>query len=562
VRLLAQGGMAAVWEGHDGILARSVAIKILHPHLAADQSFLERFRQEAVAAARLSHPNVVATYDAGMAGTGTAFIVMELVRGRTLRQYLGEHGALPFPMVAGIGGQIADALAHAHAAGLIHRDIKPANVLLEEIDGEEVPRAKVTDFGIAKAAEGLGADLTRTGTVLGTPKYLSPEQIEGTEPDARTDLYALGVVLFEMLTGRPPFRGATDMATAVQTLNSTPPHAREFRPDVPFGMDELVDRLLAKRPEDRPSSAAAVRQALSTTNAGGRHGAIFGPVGWENDATRTSRNGSVPPSAPSFATAATGRNEPWAGKRWQDSAAEGNGATGVLSSAADPGSTSVLAAPGARNGPGGPITGERQPTPVPAGRPSPRRRPNWPGRIVAGLVVLALVVVVMVVTGQDSGRHSSSPPATSQPPATTAPLTLQNASVFHVERNADDSAGASYAFDGDLSTSWHTDTYFTPSFGNLRKGLGLAIQLNGGHKLHQLKVYSPSDGWSAEVYAADAVPDPPSMGPWGRVLDNRARIAPGWTTFNLGGAQGSTVLLWLTYLGSANMVKVAEVQIS
>jgi hypothetical protein len=134
--------------------------------------------------------------------------------------------------------------------------------------------------------------------------------------------------------------------------------------------------------------------------------------------------------------------------------------------------------------------------------------------------------------------------------------------VFHVERDADDSAGTSYAFDGDLATSWHTDTYFTPSFGNLRKGLGLAIQLNGAHKLHQLKVYSPSDGWSAEVYAADAIPEPPSMGPWGRVLDNRGRMAPGWTTFNLTGARGSTVLLWLTYLGSANMVKVAELQIS
>jgi serine/threonine-protein kinase len=554
--------MAAVWEGHDGILARAVAIKILHPHLAADQSFLERFRQEAIAAARLSHPNVVATYDAGMAGTGTAFIVMELVRGRTLRQYLGEHGALPFAMVAGIGSQIADALTHAHAAGLIHRDIKPANVLLEETDTADVPRAKVTDFGIAKAAEGLGADLTRTGTVLGTPKYLSPEQIEGTEPDARTDLYALGVVLFEMLTGRPPFRGATDMATAVQTLNSAPPHARQFRSDVPFGMDELVDRLLAKRPEDRPSSAAAVRQALSHTNGGGgRQAAIFGPVGWESDGSRTARNGSAP-SAPTFVDASVGRNEPWGGTRWSDSAAEANGATGVFSSGADPGSTSVLSSPGARSASGGPITEDRQPTPVPAGRPAPRRRANWPGRIVAGLVVLALVVVGLVVTGQDSGRHPASPPATSQPPGTSTPLTIQNASVFHVERDADDSAGTSYAFDGDLATSWHTDTYFTPSFGNLRKGLGLAIQLNGAHKLHQLKVYSPSDGWSAEVYAADAIPEPPSMGPWGRVLDNRGRMAAGWTTFNLTGARGSTVLLWLTYLGSANMVKVAELQIS
>jgi hypothetical protein len=141
-------------------------------------------------------------------------------------------------------------------------------------------------------------------------------------------------------------------------------------------------------------------------------------------------------------------------------------------------------------------------------------------------------------------------------------LAIQNASVFHLERDADNAIGVSKAYDGDLTTGWHTDTYFTPSFGNLRRGLGLAIQLDGNHKLHQLKVYSPSEGWSAEVYVSNAIPESPSMSPWGRVLDNKARTVPGWTTFNLGGTQGSAVLLWLTYLGPAAQVRINEIQVS
>src|ERR1700737_1695549 len=151
VRPLANGGMASVWEGHDEVLSRSVAVKMLHPHLAGDHVFQERFRREAVAAARLSHPNIVATFDAGTATNGTASIVMELVRGTTLRHLLAQRGQLPFGLAVGIAIQIADALRHADGAGLVHRDIKPANVLLCDGDTGIVPRVKVTDFGIAKA---------------------------------------------------------------------------------------------------------------------------------------------------------------------------------------------------------------------------------------------------------------------------------------------------------------------------------------------------------------------------------------------------------------------------
>ena len=218
---IARGGMAEVWEGYDEVLSRPVAVKLLQAHLAEDGVFLERFRREAVTAARLAHPGMVSTFDTGV-DHGSAFIVMELVRGRTLRQLLIDQGRLEPWLAVAIARQIADAMIYAHQAGLVHRDIKPANVLLTDDEWGGL-RVKVTDFGIAKAGAALGGDLTRTGTVLGTPKYLSPEQIRGDEPDARADLYALGVVLFEMLVGSPPFVGPTDMSTAMAHLNDPAP---------------------------------------------------------------------------------------------------------------------------------------------------------------------------------------------------------------------------------------------------------------------------------------------------------------------------------------------------
>ena len=257
---IARGGMAEVWEGYDAVLSRPVAVKVLHSYLASDEVFLERFRREAITAARLAHPAVVSTYDTGYDG-GTAYIVMELVRGRTLRQMLGDQGRLePWQAVA-VARQIADALAAAHQSGLVHRDIKPANILLVE-DGLGGLRVKVTDFGIAKAGAESVRDLTRTGTVLGTPKYLSPEQIRGTDPDARADLYSLGVVLYEMLVGEAPFAGETDMATAMSHLNDRVPKVSARVRSVPAGLDKLVSDLLAKNPDRRIPSAVVLRQRL------------------------------------------------------------------------------------------------------------------------------------------------------------------------------------------------------------------------------------------------------------------------------------------------------------
>jgi serine/threonine protein kinase len=263
VRSIDRGGMAEVWEAHDEVLARPVAVKILHRHLADDDAFVERFRREAVAAARLSHPGIVATYDTG-ADDGVAFIVMELVRGRTLRRALESGPPLAPPEAVRIAAEVADALEHAHRAGLVHRDVKPGNILLCE-DASGGARVKVADFGIAKLAAG-GGDLTQTGALVGTAKYLSPEQVEGRSPDARSDVYALGVVLYEMLCGRPPFAAETELATALQHVRALPPPPRRLRAGIPPSLEGVVLRAMAKAPADRYQSAADLGAALQAVD--------------------------------------------------------------------------------------------------------------------------------------------------------------------------------------------------------------------------------------------------------------------------------------------------------
>lgn len=254
---IAQGGMATVWRGEDPLLARAVAIKTLDPRLAEDEALRVRFRREAVAAAAVAHPNIVATYDTGE-DEGVAYIVMELVEGATLRQAIDLHGALPPARAADIAAQVADALAAAHARGLVHRDVKPSNVLVQ-LDG----RIKVTDFGIAKAADQTADELTRTGSVVGTARYLAPEQLEGQPVDERADVYSLGLVLFEMLTGRAPFGADTELATAVARLTTPPPRLGDVRPDVAPGLAHVVDRALERNPDQRWPTAASMRDALT-----------------------------------------------------------------------------------------------------------------------------------------------------------------------------------------------------------------------------------------------------------------------------------------------------------
>src|SRR5499427_1449410 len=251
--VLGTGGMATVWRARDEVLGREVAVKVLSPQHAADAGFVARFEREARHAARLSHPRLVTVFDCGI-DDGTAFIVMELVAGRTLRQVLDEAGVLPPAQAAGIAAAVCEGLEVAHGAGLVHRDIKPANIV---VSGGEV---KVLDFGIARA-EGT-AGLTRTQAVLGTAAYLSPEQASGRPAGPQSDLYSLGCVLFEMLTGEPPFTADSAVGLAYRQAHDDPGPPSAQRPGVPAHLDGMTARLLAKDPAARPPGAAAARAGL------------------------------------------------------------------------------------------------------------------------------------------------------------------------------------------------------------------------------------------------------------------------------------------------------------
>ena len=250
--VLGTGGMATVWRAHDQVLGREVAAKVLSPAYAADPGFLARFEREARHAAAVSHPRLVTVFDSGI-DHGTPFLVMELVAGRTLRQVLDEAGALPAGQAVAVAAAVCEGLDAAHAAGLVHRDITPANIMLA---GGEV---KILDFGIARA-DGTKAG-TATGTVLGTAAYLSPEQAAGQPAGPRSDLYALGCVLFEMLTGGPPFTADSQVAVAYRQVHDDPGPPSARRPGLPASLGQITARLLAKDPADRPTSAAAAPAA-------------------------------------------------------------------------------------------------------------------------------------------------------------------------------------------------------------------------------------------------------------------------------------------------------------
>jgi eukaryotic-like serine/threonine-protein kinase len=254
--VIASGGAAIVWRGFDEHLARPVAVKLLHPHHAGDATVVERFQREARAAAGLSHPNVVRIYDTGREDR-IVWLVMELVEGPSLRDVLLRREPLDAVVVAAFGEQVARALAAAHDKGIVHRDIKPANVLIA-IDGT----VKVTDFGIAKALSGVDETLTNPGTVMGTAAYVAPEQLEGVDIDARADVYALGVVMYEALVGRPAFSGDTPAATAAMRLSYELLPARRARPDVPEELDEVVTRATRRDRGARYADGRAFADAL------------------------------------------------------------------------------------------------------------------------------------------------------------------------------------------------------------------------------------------------------------------------------------------------------------
>jgi eukaryotic-like serine/threonine-protein kinase len=246
VELIGKGGMSSVFKAHDRLLDRSVAIKVLHPQFTEDEEYVERFRREARSVAQLSHPNIVTVIDRGE-DSGRQYIVFEYVQGENLKQLLERTGPMSAYEALGMALQMARALSFAHGRGLIHRDVKPQNVLLNA-EGQ----AKMTDFGIARSVDVQG--VTITGTVLGTSEYIAPEQARGQQVDAQTDVYSLGVVLYELLTGSVPYDGDNFVTVALRHVNEPVPSLLEQRPDAPPRLALAVERAMAKSPDERYES--------------------------------------------------------------------------------------------------------------------------------------------------------------------------------------------------------------------------------------------------------------------------------------------------------------------
>ena len=489
--LVASGGMAQVWRGSDEVLRRQVAVKLLHPHLAADSSFVSRFRQEAVAAARLAHPGIVAIYDTCSEG-GTEAIVMELVPGRTLRERLDERTPIDPWQAAGLAAQVAEALDAAHRAGLVHRDIKPANVLLAG-DG----RVKVADFGIAKAAE--GADLTQPGLMVGTAKYVAPEQVEGKAVDARTDIYSLGIVLYEMLCGRPPFEGDGEAAVALARLQRDPLRPRQVRPSVPRALEDIVCRAMARNPGDRYDSAADLRAALLAAGA-----SPTADVDGEVGATNVTAAPTIPPPPPA-------------------------------------------AGPGA--------------TPPPASGPSFRQTErSWlVPTVLLVLIALSLGVAGLLFGRSGAGDLIGGVRDAITGTEDAVQIELTSAQDFDPFGDGAESPNqVDAAIDGNPETAWTTESYDNRDITALKPGVGLVLSAQQASELEKLVLTSPTNDWSASFYVAGSAQA--SFDAWGEPVATLEGIDAGAVEVDLGGSSGGAVLIWITNQGDGSGGREVAIQ--
>jgi serine/threonine-protein kinase len=379
---LGSGGMADVYLAEDQLLGRRLAVKVLHHHFAEDQEFVERFRREASSAAGLSHPNIVGIFDRGE-WDGTYYIAMEYVPGQSLKELVREHGALEPALAIDIVTQILGAARFAHARGVIHRDLKPHNVILDE-EG----RARVTDFGIAQAG---ASDMTLTGSIMGTAQYLSPEQAQGHAVSATSDLYSVGVILYELLTGAVPFDGDTAVAIAFKQVSAQPPAPSAVNPAVPMVLDEIVLRALAKDPSARYTDAGEFIAALQAVRE------------------------RLPVSAATAIFAAPSPGE--------SGTAYGSVSPGMALSTGVPPPALLLP-------PDGPSLGVRPPDDEGEQAAKKRRGLRW-ALAAAAVAALAALVLVLVLTRPSSGGSVTVPSVTGQSEA-VASATLRRAGLIPV----------------------------------------------------------------------------------------------------------------------------------
>ena len=490
-RRVAQGGMAEVWLATDTALSRQVAVKLLKPTLAADPVVAERFRREAIAVASVTHPNIVAVYDA-VEDNGRQAVVMQYVQGKTLRQLLDEQGRLSPELTVHIGCALASALDAAHSAGLVHRDVKPGNVLVTP-DG----RVQLADFGIAKAL-GSGDDLTSDNVMMGTAKYLSPEQVRGRRLDGRADLYSLGLVLYECLAGKVPFLGETDADTALARLQRDATDLNRLRPTLPRQVAAVVHRLMEREPEHRYATGAAVRAALTDS--------LSAP------APAPAEPWTPVPSRPTPRLFDDER-EDTGGHVWPELDGDDGPYDDDLDDLDDvtPDSATVHLDPilaGAR----------RDPTPPRAAAPRPRpnreMQQRWaPSLVVIGVLLLLALVVGLVVwssLGEGGSAFDAEDPLTEGPARTDA----TGGATVPVVPGVDATTGANGApgiaavsvfdpVDGDPGTAWHTVCYESPYFGG-KRGVGLVVALDGPTD-GTVSIDVASAPWIVNVFAVDGV---------------------------------------------------------
>ncbi len=545
VAAMASGGMAQVWRAHDKVLNRPVAIKILHAHLATDNGFVARFRREAIASARLQHSSIVAVYDT-VSDNGIEAIVLELIEGRTLRTILDHAKELPPSTTVQIGMQIADALSVAHSHGIVHRDIKPANIM---IDNEM--RVVVTDFGIAKATK--DADLTNTGTLLGTAKYLAPEQVTGDPIDPRSDLYSLGIVLFETLVGEPPFDAETDAAIALARINGPVPRCRERRPSVPAALDAIIGRAMAQDPDSRFERAIVMKEALAGADltASTVDESLYGP-GPRVAANLTSPGyNPVPLQPPAGVPAPIPASERGPGGDPNPTPPAVDGTALMTPDMIRPAANAQPAAPARRRSGRAARKEQKAQAKVRAAgaapsEAAPKPRRAWFGRtFVALLFVAALVVTGLLATtgALDTGGVNLS----------GQPLALVNATTFDPlgdnGEEREDRVGR--AVDGDDRTSWVTETY-RQGLPQTKDGVGIAFEFDGRQQVDTMSILSSTENWSAEIYILDELPprtgwsDPSQVGNKIGEVDNRS----GNTDVDLENATGRGVMIWITDTGT------------
>jgi len=528
-RMLAQGGMAEVWLAVDLTLDRKVAVKWLKPALATDAVVAERFRREAIAAASLNHPNIVAVHDV-FEQDGRQAVVMQLVEGKSLRQVLDTQKRLSPELTCHIGTCVAAALDHAHEAGFVHRDVKPGNIMMTS-DG----RVLLTDFGIAKGLQSAEADLTSDNIMMGTAKYLSPEQVRGKKLDGRADLYSLGLVLYECLAGRVPFLGETDADTALARLQRDPTDLSRLRATLPTKLVVAIHQLLARNPAHRPATGAELVTTL-------RDAAKDGPP--EIDPTPYEHS----PVAPS------------GGRRLRRAPSDIAGRAGDRVRSTRPTDEQpVVARSTPPTGAHTPIPGEVAHSPAPSTSPSTTPPPlrdtgdstpqaaaqrgkpakgltqEWRPAftVVAVLLAAALVVGGLLWTSSNFGGADpvtsttalpeTQPTATAaQAPAVVGPATIATVTAYDPDGDGteNDADAVMSLADGNPGTSWATECY-SSRFMGAKQGVGLVVTFDELAS-QALTVDVQTGPYQVDFFATDAETIPPSLAEWGPALGSTA----------------------------------------